>query len=394
MAEKPLGAADLLRLAEEHGTPLHVQDLSSVRARYRRLRAALPEVVEIFYAVKANPHPRIVEALVAEGAGLEVASSGELALAESFGLPAGRVAFAGPAKRRAELERALELGLVLNVESEGELLRADAIAGHLGVSRDVCVRVNPPWGVEEEHAILGGGRPTQFGVDLDLLPAFLATARACRNVTLSGLHVFCATNVLDADVLAENAGRILDLALDLERDGVPVATVDLGGGLGVPYETGRAELDVERYGRRLDRALAARFSGGLPRVITEPGRYLVAFGGTFLTRVVDRKTCRGRTFVTCDGGINCLLRPALIGQAHPTFVVGRDRDEPDGRYDVAGPLCTSLDVLAKDVPLPDPRPGDLIAIGRAGAYGYTESMVLFLSHRLPEQVVVAADGPD
>jgi diaminopimelate decarboxylase len=374
--------------AESAGTPCYVQDLSRVRRQYRRLRAALPAACDILYACKANPHADILACLVTEGAGVEVASLGELERAKTAGAAAGMVAYAGPAKRDEELKAALEFGLTLNVESAGELMRAEAVAVELGIERAVSVRVNPPWGVEEERPILGGNAPTKFGVDLEQLPAFVEAAKSLKKLRVRGLHVFAATNVLDADALAQNAGRILDLAKELQDvHGLPMETIDFGGGLGVAYEEGRAELDVERFGAELGRILEERFGGSPPRLILEPGRWLVAESGVFLTRVIDRKSCRDIDYVLCDGGINHLLRPALIGQAHPTWIVGREGDSADAEYEIGGPLCTSLDTLGKNVPLPNPQPGDLLAIGCAGAYGYTESMLHFLSHALPAQVM-------
>ena len=378
-------------IARQHGTPCYVQDLSIVRAQYRRLRAALPEWCEVFYAVKANPHPEVVGALRKEGAGLEVASMGELKLARAAGAAGRGIAFAGPAKRDDELVAALEEGVVLAVESANELMRADRLAGDRGITANVSVRVNPPWGVEEEILILGATQPSQFGVDLEALPELFDWARPCAHVRVTGLHVFSATNVLDAKALADNAARVFDLAKSIWRDhGVVMTTIDVGGGLGIPYRPDQRQLDVEALGRMLGEVGERAFDGRKPRVIVEPGRFLVGEAGTFLTRVVDVKSCRGKHYVVCDGGINALLRPALIRQAHPTAIVGKESHPAVGVFDVVGPLCTTLDALGRDVALPAAEPGDLVAIACAGAYGFTEAMPLFLSR--PETAHVIIDG--
>lgn len=384
----------LARFAAQRGTPFYLYDLGRVRAQYARLREAMPGYVDICYAMKANPHPDIARALVALGSGLEVASQGELALACSIQTDTRRIAFAGPAKRDVELRSALELGVVLNVESLGELERANTVARSLhGDRAEVSLRVSPPWGVDEKVSIIGGYGPSKFGIELEQVSGVLARARELTSLRVTGIHVFNASNVLSASALAAAWARVLDLGIELAREGdFELKVVDLGGGLGVPYVAGQEPLDVEALGRALGKSYAERFGDRGPRVILEPGRFLAAESGVFVTRVLDRKSCRGREFVLCDGGINHFLRPALIGQAHPAWVVGRAGAAAVGSYDIGGPLCTSLDFLGKDVPLASPRVGDLIAFSCAGAYGFTESMLDFLSHPRPLEIVIGAES--
>jgi len=378
------------RAIEKHGTPLYLHDLGRVRRQIELLRRALPDFVDILYAVKANPHPALVRTCVAAGTGLEVASAAELELALSCDVARRRIAFAGPAKRDVELRAVLEAGSVLNVESEGELERAAVIAGELDGPRAVSVRVSPPWSVGESVSIIGGAGPSKFGVDLDRLDRFIDRTRSLESLRLTGLHVFNASNVLDAAALVAGWERILELGRRLADAGVDLEVVDLGGGLGVPYGAGQTPLDVEALGAGLDAAYARVFGDHGPRIIIEPGRFVMAEAGWFLTRVIDRKTSRGTEFVLCDGGINHLLRPALIGQPHPMSILGRPTSASAEMYAVGGPLCTSLDLLARETPLPDPQPGDVVVVACAGAYGFTESMLDFLSHPRPAQVMIDA----
>ena len=385
--------AELARLAGRHGTPCFVYRPAVAEAGWQALRAALPPRVRVAYAVKANPHPELLALLARLGASFDCASAGELqrtaeALTASGAPPTpgdsarSRLLFAGPGKQEHELQLALSLGARVQAEGWEDLDRLDALARG-GPPVHVNLRVHPVSGVEEERPILGGAGPSAFGVDEEDVPALLDAAAPLANVRIAGLHVFAATNERDVKRLLATHDMVLELARRLQDAlGRRLEQVDLGGGLGVPYAPDETPLDLAALGRGHAALLAAHpwFTGEL---LLEPGRFLAAACGTYLTRVVRTKLSRGVRFAVLQGGLNHLLRPQLTGQPFPVRLVGEGRVMrpvvPVATV-LAGPLCTSLDRLGH-VELPeDLGPGDLLAFGMAGAYGATEAMGRFLSH--------------
>lgn len=365
--------------------------------RAATLRRALGARFTLAYAVKANPSLAVLDVFAAAGLGADVASRGELRAARRAGFPPIRILATGPVKTDADLE-ALARARVSQIHLEGpeEGDRLQRIAKRLGRRVPVGLRLNPPWGIAEERTIIGGPGAKKFGFDLASARAFLAERGRWPNLDVGGFQVFNASNVLAAALLVENAGRVLALALDLaSRYEVPLRTVDFGGGFGVPYAKGERPLDL----RELRKGLrgVARGIRGEPRLrdtrlVFEPGRFLVAEAGLYVVRVVGTKRSRGVDYALVDGGIHHLARPALLGTPNPVSLVegieGSRADRPRRKTVVAGPLCTSLDVLHPGARLPAPHAGDLLAFANAGAYGFTESMPLFLSHEWPAEIGV------
>ena len=378
----PFDDATCRALAATHGTPVFAYHLGVAEAQYRRLRAALPTRVRIAYAVKANPHAGLLERFKALGASFDCASGGELARVAALGLPPNRTFYAGPGKRDHELAQALAQGVRIQAEGWEDLARLEAMAqGPVAVN----LRVHPASGIQETNRIIGGTGPSAFGVDEEELPALLQRAAGLGKVSIQGLHLFAASNERHAESLLATHGYVLDLARRLhQQHGLRLAQVDLGGGLGVPYAACEAPLDVEALGRGLEALLAAHpwFEGEL---ILEPGRFLAGPCGLYLSRVVRVKESRGVRFLILEGGVNHLLRPLLTGQPFPVRAV--DGHGPLRPATLAGPLCTSLDRLG-DVDLPEVAAGDLLAFGTVGAYGFTEAMAPFLSHPVPEEIIV------
>lgn len=378
--------AELAALAERHGSPVFVYRAGEAVAQARRLQAVLPPRVRLAYAVKANPHPVLLAALAGAELSFDCASAGELTRVASLNLPPGRAFYAGPGKRTEELALALRMGVRVQAEGWEDLLRLDALAtGPV----DVNLRVHPLEAGEEATRLLGGSGPSAFGVDEEDVPAILARAEGLRHLRIRGLHCFTASNQRDAAKLRATHGAVLALAKRLhEAHGLVLDQIDLGGGLGVPYAEAEAPLDLAAFGANLAALLAAHpwFRGEL---ILEPGRFLAAPTGVYLSRVIRVKVSRGATFAILEGGVNHLLRPALTGQSFPVRAVGRGAGSV--RTTLAGPLCTSLDRLG-EAELPALAPGDLLAFGMAGAYGFSEAMTHFLSHPVPQEVWLPEAG--
>jgi len=369
-------------LARARGTPLFAYSRSRVEASYDRLRAALPARARIAYAVKANPHAALMACLAARGAAFDCASIGELDRVVALGQNNATIYFAGPGKRTVELQRALALGARIQAEGIEDLERIDALADQPVA---VNLRVHPAFGMREERRILGGDGPSAFGIDEEQLEDVLARAARCKHVRIRGLHVFASSNQRDADVLLKNHARVLELGERLQSLlDAPLAEIDLGGGLGIPYAPGDSPLDLERLGRGLT-DLLARASWFEGRLVLEPGRFLAGPAGVYLVRVVRIKESRGTTFAILEGGINHLARPLLTGEPFPVRAIGKTGGHQ--RYTLAGPLCTSLDRLG-EVNLPALEVGDLLVFGQTGAYGFTEGMTHFLSHPIPPEVWV------
>jgi diaminopimelate decarboxylase len=274
------------------------------------------------------------------------------------------------------------MGVRVQAEGWEDLARLDALAtGEVAVN----LRVHPAFDLDEGNRIIGGTGPSAFGVDEEEVPALLARAASLRHVRIRGLHVFAASNQRDAAKLLAIHGAVLDLARRLsEAHALVFEQIDLGGGLGIPYAPEEAPLDLARLGQGLSDLLAAHpwFTGEL---ILEPGRFLAGPCGLYLARVVRIKESRGVRFAILEGGINHLIRPLLTGQAFPVKAVGKGGGEAP--HTLAGPLCTSLDRLG-EVVLPELAPGDLLALGQAGAYGLNEGMTHFLSHPVPPEIWV------
>lgn len=391
-----LAGVDPRELAERFGTPLYVYDLDVIDRQVGALRAALPELAELAYAVKANPALAIVAHLGGLGLGADVASGGELATAVRAGIDPDRIVMTGPGKRDEELEAAVRIGIrAVTVESLGELGRLERVARDAGRRQPVMLRAAVGEGARLERVrLVGDDGAGKFGMDAaDLVDAARLAARSDQ-LDLLGLHAFGASNVLDASALVAHVATTARTARELAAvTGTTVRIVDAGGGLGIPYEPHEESLDLVGLGRGLAGILGAWAADPLladARLLLEPGRFLVGQSGAYLASVVDTKTVGGTAVAILDGGVHHVLRPALVGTEHRVRSLSPSARRPIP-VTVAGPLCSGLDVLASGAVMAPPSIGDLVAVLDVGAYGFTESMPYFLSHPIPAEVV-ARDG--
>lgn len=385
-----LDLPELLRLSK---TPLYVYSGHVIRQSYRKLVQALPGF-EVFFSLKANPLPAISRLLRSLGARAEVSSVGELRTALRAGFTRRNIVFVGPAKTRRDLSAALSAGIYAVVaESAAELAMLEELAARKRVRPSALLRVNTweqPTGAREK--MVGG--PSKFGFDEETLVSEVRKLNL-RHVRLLGIQAYSASGVLDAGFIVRHLEYLVRLAARVSRElGFPLRCIDFGGGFGVPYESGQHALDlahVSRAAGRLRRNHARELRGC--RLILEIGRYLAAESGVFVTRVVRVKQSRGRFFAICDGGMNHFSRPVFMRVAHQTRVLNRIAERPVQEYEVAGPLCTPIDLLAVKCRLPKVEAGDMIGVFDVGAYGFSMSLLRFLSFGTPGEILIDSGRP-
>jgi len=388
-----IGGMDYEETLRTFRSPVYVYDAEILKKKYQKLRNALPPFVEIFYAVKSNPNLSVIRTLTSLGAGCDVASLGELNAMEKLKVPAEKVVFTGPGKSDDEIELAIRLGIfAFNCESENEIIRIQKIAEKLKTTVRIGLRINTDYAIKESIHLIGGTAAKKFGIDESLVVDVIQRNKKSPNIEFIGVHIFNATQVLDHRELVANTENILRLSLQVAREtGMPLSYLDIGGGLGIPYDEDDVELDVVALGyafNNLRQKYSVHEELKNTRWIIEPGRYLSGECGVFLTTIVDIKESRKVKFLITDAGINQFLRPALVHQNHPCRLANKfDRAATDV-YRIDGPLCTSLDCLGTNVHLPKAEIGDHIVFFNAGAYGFSESMLFFLSHPIPAEIMI------
>ena len=358
------------------------------------MRAALGPDIELGFAVKANPMPALVQHVAGSVDWLDVASAGEMQVALDTGKAPTGVSFAGPGKTDAELRRAVAAGVLLELESASEARRAAAIGEDLGLRPRVAIRVNPDFTVKGSGMRMGGG-PQQFGVDVELVPALLEEL-STLDVTLEGFHVFAGSQNLQTEILMDAQRQTVQLLLELAvKCPEEITYLNLGGGFGIPYFDRDQRLDLAAVGKNLRDLVANEIRPAHPRarVVIELGRYLVGEAGLYVTRVVDRKTSRGKTYLVVDGGMHHQLAASgnfgqVIRRNYPITTGHRGTEAEPERVTVVGSLCTPLDLLGDDVELARAEPGDLVVLFQAGAYGLTASPTRFLGHPEPAEILV------
>ncbi|NMG76016.1 pyridoxal-dependent decarboxylase, exosortase A system-associated [Aromatoleum diolicum] len=392
--ELVVGGLHLSRLAARVGqTPFYAYDRGLLSARIAELRAALPEAIQLHYAIKANPMPALVGHMAKLVDGLDVASAGELRVALDAGCPPGEISFAGPGKRDEELVQAVAAGVLLNVESANELRRLAEISARLGWPARVALRVNPDFELKSSGMKMGGG-PKPFGIDAEAVPNLLAEVGRL-GLAFEGFHLFAGSQNLRAEAIVEAQRKSFELALRLaDAAPVPVRVLNLGGGFGIPYFPGETHLDLAPIGANLAE-IAQAAAGRLPgaALVIELGRYLVGEAGIYVCRVIDRKVSRGQVFLVCDGGLHHHLSASgnfgqVLRKNYPVMIGNRADAPADTVTTVVGPLCTPLDLMAERMPLPEAQPGDLVVIFQSGAYGASASPQAFLGHPAAVEVLV------
>jgi len=380
-------AVDLVALADAVGTPFYCYASATLDRHYRVFADAFADVdALICYAMKANSNQAVIATLARLGAGADVVSEGELLRARAAGIPPQKIMFSGVGKTARELALAVEQGILcVNVESEAELELLAAIAAEKGRSADISIRVNPDVDPKTHAKIATGKAENKFGIPISRAREVYARAAKLKGVRVVGVDMHIGSQITELDPFSDAFTLLGDFVRVLRADGHTIRHVDLGGGLGIPYrEDNEPPPDPNAYAvvvKRATRDLNCQ-------LIFEPGRLIVGNAGILVTRVLYLKRGEAKTFVIVDAGMNDLVRPTLYDAHHdirPILepAVGARRVVAD----VVGPVCESGDFLALDRSIVEPKPGDLLAIMTAGAYGAVEAGTYNTRALVPEVLV-------
>ncbi len=374
----------LADIARREGTPSYVYSRAAILDRFQAYEKSFGDVPhKICYAVKANSNLAILKLLAEAGAGFDIVSGGELFRVLKAGADPAGVIFSGVGKTAQEIDYALEHRIKsFNCESEPELALIDSLAARRGIQARVAVRVNPDVDAATHPYISTGLRQHKFGVDIADAEAIYERARSLPNLLLEGVSCHIGSQITDIAPLLEVFDKMVALVERLRARGLPIRSLDLGGGLGVAYKPGDKALSICDY----IQAMCARTAGHNLEILIEPGRSMVAEAGVLLTRVLYRKSNGEREFIIVDAAMNDLIRPALY-HSHHEIVPLRKSDGPGIVADVVGPVCESGDFLARARAMPNLLPGDLLAVCTAGAYGFVASSNYNARPRPPEILV-------
>jgi diaminopimelate decarboxylase len=378
-------------IAEAVGTPFYCYATATLERHYQVLSNAFHDQdALICYAVKANSNQAVLTTMARMGAGMDVVSQGELRRARKAGVPAGKIIFAGVGKTRDEMAYALHQGILgFNVESEPELRALSSVAGEMGKTARVALRVNPDVDAKTHAKISTGKSENKFGIPYNEAAELYAEARTLPGIAATGIHMHIGSQITDLQPFRDAFRLMRDLALGLRAAGHELEHLDLGGGLGVPY---RHQAEAPPH-PDLYAAIVRETLGDLGlKIVLEPGRMIVGNAGVLVTRVVFVKEGRDRTFTIVDGAMNDLIRPTLYEAHHDILPVNEQLlSTPPVQQDIVGPVCETGDYLALDRNLPPFQSGDLMAVMTAGAYGAVMASTYNTRPLVPEVLVRAEE---
>ncbi|BDY12585.1 diaminopimelate decarboxylase [Hydrogenimonas cancrithermarum] len=378
---------DFRALADKYDTPLYVYDFNHITEQYQKLKKAFSGRKSLIsYAVKANSNLSVVSHLAGLGSGADCVSIGEVKRALMAGIPKYQIIFSGVGKGDDEIEEALEDDiLLLNLESEAEMERVEAIAAKLGKEARISIRVNPNIDPKTHPYISTGLHENKFGVDLETAKRMYIYANNSKHLDPVGIHFHIGSQLTELEPIREASAIVADLVRSLKAIKIEIKFFDVGGGLGIVYDN---ETTIEPY--EYAQAIFSTLYGLDVTIICEPGRFMVGNCGYFLTRVLYEKVNEGKRFVIVDGAMNDLLRPSLYNAYHKVEVVGKAGDESEA--DIVGPVCESGDFFAKNRLLPPTEHNDLVVVYSAGAYGFVMASNYNTRPRPAEVAIV--DGKD
>jgi diaminopimelate decarboxylase len=375
-------------LAARFGTPFYVYSTRTLRRHYRVMDEAFAGTDHLIcYAMKALSNLSVLRLFAAMGSGFDIVSVGELMRCIRAGADPGKIVFSGVGKTDEELKAAIEAGiLMINVESAPELHRVAAVAARMRRRAPVSLRVNPDLDPGTHPHISTGHRDSKFGIPLAQVHEYYAEARALPDLDLIGLSTHIGSQITDTSPFTEAANKVAAIVKQLRESGVALRYLDLGGGLGIPYQ--EEPPPPSEYAA----ALLGPLRGLGLKLIIEPGRVMVGNAGALVTRVLYVKETDVKRFIVVDGAMNDLIRPVLYEAYHQILPVERRTGDPIVTADVVGPVCESGDFFARERELSAPRDGDLLAVMSAGAYGFVMASNYNSRPRAPEIMVDGAEA--
>ena len=362
-------------LAEKYDTPLYLMSEKRIRDNYNRLYEALVnnyKYVRLYYAAKANTNLNVLRILHSQGAYIDTVSPGEVFLALSAGFTPDRIMYTGTSVRNDELKMLLDANITINIDSQSELDRLLKIS----VPQILSVRVNPEVGAGHHSHCITAGAESKFGLwEEEVIQAYAIAQRA--RVGRFGIHMHIGSGILDTEPYFLAVAKLLDIAKRVHKEvGIDFEFIDIGGGLGIPYKPEDKELDLTAFSKRvvtLFKNKVKEYGLGKPFLFMEPGRYLVCDSTILLTSVNTVKVTPVHKYVGVDAGFNTLIRPTMYDSKIHIIVASKLNETNKETYNIAGPICESGDLLARDRQLPEIQEGDLLAILNAGAYGFSMS---------------------
>ena len=380
-------AVNLVDLAAAVGTPFYCYSTATLVRHYQVFAGAFADVPALVcYAMKANSNQAVLKTLAGLGAGADVVSEGELKRAQAAGIPADKIMFSGIGKTARELALAVDEGILcINVESEPELDLLSAIASGKGRTANISVRVNPDVDARTHAKIATGKSENKFGIPISRAREVYAHAAKLPGLKVTGVDMHIGSQITDLEPFDDAFALLSEFVRVLRGDGYAISHVDLGGGLGIPYREGdEPPPHPDAYAAMVKRATHDLGC----TLIFEPGRLLVGNAGILVTRVLYLKRGEAKNFIIVDAAMNDLIRPTLY-EAHHEIQPVREPAAGAPRIvgDVVGPVCESGDFLALDRDLPVPRPGDLLAVMSAGAYGAVQAGTYNTRALIPEVLV-------
>jgi diaminopimelate decarboxylase len=378
---------DIKTLVKKYDTPLYLYDFDNITKRYNELKEAFAgQKSLIAYAVKANSNLAVIKHLAKLEAGADCVSIGEVKRALKADVPKYKIIFSGVGKIDSEIKEALQKDiLLLNLESEAEMKRVEMIAKELGVEARISIRVNPNVDPQTHPYISTGLHENKFGVSIDSAKRMYIYAKKSEHLNPIGIHFHIGSQLTELSPIIEACEIVADLVRSLRAIDIDIKFFDVGGGLGVVYDD---EITIKTY--EYADAIIKAIKGLDVTVVMEPGRYMMANSGIFLTRVLYEKRNGNKRFVIVDGAMNDLLRPSLYSAYHKIEAVQKDGEKTPA--DVVGPVCESGDFLGKDVLLPPLKHNDILVVYSAGAYGFTMSSNYNTRDRVAEVAIL--DGKD
>lgn len=383
--------------ADQFGTPIFVYDVDALQARFDQLDQLFGDHFSVSYAIKSNPNIQLLSEIRPRISTFDASAFAEVERAMAAGAHPRDITFSGPGKRQEEIERAVRLGLgELVVESVADAKVASRVAESIGVQQNILIRINP-LKVPRHFGASMAGRPSQFGIDEEDLAQALPEIDNLAGLNLMGFHIYSGTNCLNAEAIAENFEIFIGIfGQAIELSGRAPEKLIFGSGFGVPYLPDDQPLNVEKLAQ-LTHPIMEQFKADVrftkTEMVLEMGRWLVGPCGWLVSSVIGTKESRGTSFCICDAGFNNHLAACgMMGSVFRRNWRFANVSNPAGEltnYTLTGPLCTTIDLLASGVELPETRTGDRIVVENSGAYGLTASPTRFISHPEPREILLS-----